>query len=406
MIKIGLIREGKVPVDNRVIFTPEQCLRIKQEYGAEILVQPSDVRCIKDSEYTEAGLTVQEDLSECDILFGVKEVPVTGLLSDKTYLFFSHTRKKQPYNQKLMHQLIQQRVRLIDYECLVHDDGDRIVGFGFYAGVVGAHNGMLTYGKKTGKYLVKAAHDCHSYEEMLAQYDEVALPPVKIVVTGAGRVAHGIVDVMEKLNIRCVEPEAFLKETFNEPVYTQISGEELYARKSDGGYDREEFHKHPELYNCTFAPYAQTADILMNGIYWVKSIAPLFTLQEMQQPAFALKVIADITCDIDGSVPCNVDASTIADPVYGFSKSSLKKGEPFVNDADMVDVMAVDNLPNELPRDASHYFGDRFLLHVMPHLMHQPPSHVIARATICENGKLTSNFEYLSDYAYGEAVHK
>lgn len=400
MVTIGLIREEKIPKDLRVALSPEQCAMVQEKYQVNVLVESSPDRCFSDEMYRKEGLQVVTDLSSCDIILGIKEVPIEKLIEGKTYLFFSHTKKKQSYNQKLMHALIQKNVRMIDYEALTHADGQRILGFGFFAGVVGAHNGLLTYGKKYGRYQLKPAHDCDNIEEMSSQYQQVLFPNFKIVVTGSGKVASGIVDVMDRADIEFVEPEDFLKHSFDYPVYTHLKGRTLYHRKDNKTYHREDFHHNPQDYECLFTPYLSIADILMNGIYWDKNIERLFEKNDIQKTDYRMNVISDITCDVDGSVPINIGASTIDNPVYGIDKMTLSKTIPFQNTDNIVDVMAVDNLPNELPRDASFHFGQHLEKFILPELLQKETSDIIERATICKNGKLTPPFEYLSDYAY------
>jgi len=400
MLKIGLIRENKVPPDTRVALTPRQCSDLKALYPqVKVVIEPASGRCFKDEEYSEAGVVFQDDLSDCDVLFGIKEVPVDKLIPNKTYFFFSHTKKKQPYNQKLMQALINKKIRMIDYEALTYDDGQRILGFGFFAGVVGAHNGLLTYGRKTGKFELKPAYKCQDMADMLQQYRNVSLPPVKIVLTGAGRVTAGLLEIMHHWDVESVEPEDFLVHNYDYPVYTLLKGAGLYGHKVTGQYSRNDFHAHPQDYNCKFLPFAKTADILMNGIYWDKGIPRLFEREDVKAPDFVLSVISDVTCDEDGSVPLNLGSSTIADPVYGYNRLTGERDKAFQNTPDIIDIMAVDNLPNELPRDASGHFGEHIIKYILPELIKQD-SAILERATICRDGKLTAPFEYLSDYAY------
>ncbi len=402
MIRIGLIREEKTPPDTRVAFTPEQCASIQEAHSnIRFYAEPSPTRCFPDADYEAAGVTLSNDLSNCDILLGIKEVPVEKLIEDKTYFFFSHTKKKQPYNQPLMQALIKKRIRMIDYECLTHADGQRILGFGFFAGVVGAHNGLLTYGKKYGAYNLKAANECLDFEEMTAQYKDTYLPNIKIVVTGAGKVASGIVEIMDQLDIEYIEAEDFLEKEFDYPVYTHLKGHTLYRRHDNGTYHRDDFHKNPQDYECTFPQFLSKADILMNGIYWDCNVPRLFEKEAIQTADYKMNVIADITCDIEGSVPINLGASTIADPVYGVDRDTFERVAPFQNTNAVIDLMAVDNLPNELPRDASRHFGLHLEKYVLNELLQPERSEILERATLCKNGKLTSYYEYLSDYAYG-----
>lgn len=400
MLRIGLIRERKKLGDNRVALSPSQCAYIKEQYpNIDIIVEPSPVRCFPDEDYRAAGLTLTDDMEQCDILLGIKEVPPASLIPNKTYFFFSHTKKKQPYNQDLMHALIAKNIRMIDYECLTHKDDQRILGFGFYAGIVGAHNGLLTYGKKTNTYHLPAAHTLHDYAAMIGAYAHIKLPNVKIAITGSGKVALGVLEVLAQLGIESVEPADYLTHQYDYPVFTHLKGNSLYARKDNNLFYRDDFHAHPEAYKCLFTNFVSQTDILMNGIYWEEKIARLFEKEDIKRRDWRTTVIADITCDIDGSVPINMGSSTIADPVYGVDRHKLTQVAPFQQTNDTVDVMAVDNLPNELPRDASQYFGTHFEKFILPEILAEN-SDILHRGTICEAGKLTSKYEYLSDYAY------
>lgn len=400
MLRIGLVRERKSPPDNRVALTPLQCRRIMDKYNElTIVAESSPSRCYTDDEYLEKGIEVKDDISDCDILLGIKEVPVEKLISGKTYFFFSHTKKKQPHNQHLMHALIDKQIRMIDYECLTHVDEQRILGFGLYAGRVGAHNGLLTYGKKFGRFDLPPAHSVRSFNDLVEIYRKKRLPPIKIVITGSGKVAAGAVDVMTSLDVDLVEPEDFLTHEYEYPVYTQLKGSDLYARKDNNMYHRDDFHAHPEAYRCLFTNYISQTDILINGIYWDEDIARLFERNDIKRKDWRISVIADVTCDIDGSVPINIGATKIEDPVYGIDRISIDKAAPYQNTHQVIDVMAVDNLPNELPRDASAFFGDHFEKYILKEML-KDESDIIRRATICEGGKLKQEYLYLADYAY------
>lgn len=400
MIRIGLIRERKKLPDERVAFTPQQCAYIMANYpGITIVVEPSPTRCFPDADYAAHGVALVTDITTCDVLMGIKEVPAEHLVPGKTYFFFSHTKKKQPHNKPLMQALIQNRIRMIDYECITYSDEQRVLGFGLFAGIVGAHNGLRTYGKKFNLFDLAPAYSLGSYSSMVDAYQYLKLPNLKIVMTGSGKVAAGVLDVFTRLDIEGVEPSDFLTHEYEYPVFTHLKGGNLYARKDNDLFHRDDFHANPEAYKCLFSSYVNQADILMNGIYWEKRIARLFEKEDIKRNDWRLKVISDITCDVDGSVPINVDSSTIADPVYGIDRSSLQRVAPYQDTKDIIDVMAVDNLPNELPCDASRYFGMRLEKYILPELL-KIDSEIINRATICENGKLTAKYAYLSDYAY------
>jgi saccharopine dehydrogenase (NAD+, L-lysine forming) len=392
---IGLIREGKVPADNRVAFTPAQCKWMQAAMPQlKILVQTSPNRCFTDAEYVRAGATIVETLEAADIILGIKEVPVDWLLDNKTYLFFSHTKKKQPHNRYLLQTILKKNITLIDYECLEHEDGQRVIGFGFFAGIVGAHNGIMCYGHRTGSFHLPRVYKEKDYRSLIHHYFGLKLPSIKIAVTGSGRVAHGITEIMNLMGVHEVEPEEYLQKKYPYPVYTQLKGADLYTHKDLNTYRRAHFHQHPQEYKSKFLPYARCTDVLLNGVYWDETVPRLFELNEIDEE-FAIQTIADVTDDKNGSVPINLGEHTIEDLVYGVCKKSFSKTTPYLLDG--IDVIAVGNLPNELPRDASTYFGEQLIKFVMEDVL-KGGSAMIERATLTVNGQLTPHYHYLQSY--------
>ncbi len=396
MFTIGIIREGKIPEDNRVALTPGHCQWLLNNTDCRIVVQPSNKRCFTDAAYQKVGALVSENLSDCDILLGIKEVPADDLLEDKTYLFFSHTKKAQPHNRKLMHAMMDKRITLIDYECLEHEDGQRIIGFGFFAGVVGAHNGMMAYGRRTGVYSLPRVYLSNDYRNLIRSYFGLKLPNLKVAVTGSGRVAHGVLEVMNLMDIQEVEADEYLQREFSYPVYVHLKGADLYTHKDKRTYSRVDFHANAGNYDCLFDAYCSQTDILINGIYWDAGVPRLFEPEALLRKDFRIQTIADITDDEGGSIPCNLGDATIENPVYGVDKILGSKTEPFLPGS--IDVMAVGNLPNELPCDASDFFGDQLIKYVIQNLT-RSNSEVIKRATILKKGELTEGYDYLRDYA-------
>jgi len=396
MVRIGLIRETKIPPDNRVALIPSQCKWLQKNFDSlKIYVQPSKDRCYGDREYELAGVELKEDLTDCDYLFGIKEVYPENLIPCKKYLFFSHTRKMQPYNRDLFRAVLDKKITLIDYECMEHEDGQRILGFGFFAGIVGAHNGMMAYGNRTKEYMLPRVYRQPNFKQLIHEYFGIRLPNIKVVITGSGRVAHGLLEVMNLLGVIEMEADEFLSRNFAYPVFTQLKGPLLYLHKKNGFYNREEFHEAPDSYKCLFGPYAESADILLNGIYWESRMPRLFEWEDLERPEFRIKTIADITDDKDGSVPCNLGDATMQEPVYGVNKKTRGKTAPYLEGS--VDIMAVGNLPNELPRDASRYFGEQLIKYVLEDLFKEN-SPVIQRATMVRDGIITSSFGYMKNY--------
>ncbi|MCH2044106.1 MAG: NAD(P)-dependent oxidoreductase [Saprospiraceae bacterium] len=402
MLKIGIIREGKVPPDSRVALTPQQAKMISEKHDIEFVIQPSEGRCIPDQAYKDAGLNVAEDLSDCSVLMGIKEVPVDQLIADKTYFFFSHTIKEQSYNRKLLKAVLKKNIRLLDYEVLTQANGRRVLAFGRFAGIVGAHNGMMAYGKRTGAYALEQMHKYDDYAAAQAYYKGLEFPKMKIVVTGAGRVANGAVEVLDHMNIRRVSPQEFLTGSFDEAVYTQLDCGDYAAHKDGGEFQLLDFFKNPQDYVSIFAPYTKVADVMINGIYWDNQAPQFFTAEDMKQDAFNIQVIADVTCDIApaASIPSTLFAATIANPVFGYDPNNQSATDAY--QAHTVDMMTIDNLPNELPKDASESFGEQFIESVLEELLGTKDTGMIERATIADKGQLGKHFDYLHNYAFGE----
>ena len=399
-MKIGVLKEEKVPADKRVPLTPKQCRLLLDTYpDIEISVKSSPIRCFSDAMYIAEGIDVVDDLNDCDVLIGVKEVPKESLIANKTYLYFSHTIKEQFYNRELLLKMIELNINMVDYEVLRNKQGKRLLGFGRYAGIVGAYNGFLTYGLKSGKYNLKEAHNCEDRIEMESEMSKIKLSNEKIIVTGNGRVGNGIMEIMEKSNIREVSKLEFIQDTFNEAVFVHLNTMDYNVKKDGSITVKQEFYSNPELFKSSFMDYAIHADIFIAGHYYSSDSPFLFTREDAKSPDFNLKVVADVSCDINGPVACTIKPSTIANPIYGYDKQSEQKID-FRNEG-AIAVMAVDNLPCELPKDASEDFGNEMLAKIIPSLLISDDEQIIANATICKAGDLTPNFEYLRNYVNG-----
>lgn len=397
-ITLGILREGKVPPERRVPFTPQQAVEIMQKFPhVTVVCQSSNARAYSDAEYKEAGVAVVDDVSRCDILMGIKEVPVAELIAGKTYLFFSHTMKMQPYNLNLLKTVLDRSIRLIDYEVLRNTKGQRLVAFGRYAGVIGVYNCFWVYGVRYGRYQLRRAHECFDYNDMLGELKKVDLPPVKIVLTGSGRVGSGAVEILNALHMRRVEVDPFLNESFSEPVYVQLGSKDYHIRAGGGAFNRQEFHEHPERYESDFPKFARQADMLIAGAYWDPAAPRLFTKEDMKDPSFSIRIIADISCDVDGSIPATIRTTDIENPVFDYDPFTHRAVAPF-SDQRFITVMAVDNLPCELPRSASEDFGRDLIDRILPSLLNDDTEGIIERATLAVNGQLTEEFRYLEEW--------
>jgi alanine dehydrogenase len=395
-MKIGIIKEYKSPPDKRVVFSPEKCIETLQKFPqVEFFIEKSDIRCFSDLEYEEIDLKVVTDLSNCDILIGVKEVPIEKLIDNKKYFFFSHTIKKQPYNKKLLQQIIKKNIELFDHETIVDNNNNRLIGFGYYAGVIGAYNGLRAYGLKNHTFSIPKAIDLKDRQEFNSILKSLSIPNMKILLTGKGRVGSGTKEVLDFLKIKEVSAQDFINETYNESVYVNI--DVLDYNYSDSIENTvSNFYIYPEKFRSTFSKFLSVSDIYFAGHYHNPKAPKLITLDDIKNPDFNVQVIADISCDIDGPIASTIRPSTIENPTYGFHKEKLVECD-FL-DENALAVMAVDNLPCELPRDSSEMFGEMFLKYVIPSFFNNDQDNILKNSKITSEGSLTDRFSYLSDY--------
>lgn len=403
-LKVAVLRETKTPPDRRVVLSPELVLKAKEKFPhIDIVVQPSKIRCYKDEEYEALGIEMREDISDFDLLMGVKEAKLSTLISNKKYLFFSHTHKKQAYNRPELQAFIDKKIQLMDHECLTDAEGRRLVAFGRWAGIVGAYNGLIAYGKRSGKYDLIRAKDCFDMAQMLEEVKKVKLPNnYKILITGGGRVAHGALETLAPLNLKIVSPEDFLSKEFKEPVICQIDADHYVEHKDGGWKDFPHFFKHPQEYISTFKPYLSETDMWIACHFWDQNSPVFLTKEDYRAENFRIKVIADVSCDIAKPIPSTLRSSEIANPFYGYNPITEKECNTYEDDC--ISIMAVDNLPGELPRDASTAFGEKLISDVFPHLFNTEDefNDVVMRASITRNGKLTERFSYLQDFLDGK----
>lgn len=399
-IRLGVLRETKTPPDKRVPLTPAQCKELQERYsGLQILVQPSEYRCYTDEEYLAAGLTLSEDLSACQVLMGVKEVKIDALLADKTYFFFSHTAKKQAYNRNLLRALVEKGIRMVDYEYLTDSKGMRVVAFGRWAGVVGAYNGLRGLGLNTGRFRLKPAHECYDLEELKRELKKVDPGRCRMVLTGGGRVAGGAVEILESAGIFFAEPTDFLEKKFDDAVYTRLDPWHYAKRKDHSEFDFDHFVAFPDLYENGFLPFAARCDLFIACHFWDPRSPVLLSRDELKSEKVPISIVADISCDIDGPIASTIRASTIKEPFYGYDPNTGEETEAFTDQS--ITVMAVDNLPGELPRDASSDFGWALMDHVIPELLGLNNTGMLERASLTFQGALTDPYAYLQSYLEG-----
>jgi alanine dehydrogenase len=400
-MKFGIIKERKNPPDKRVVFSPEKLKEFKAKFPeAEIVVESSDIRVFKDEDYAAAGFEVTNDVSDCDVLLGVKEVPVENLIPNKKYFFFSHTIKKQPYNRKLLQEMLAKNIEMYDHETIIKANGARLIGFGRYAGLVGAYNGFRAIGLKEGIFSLPKVETLTDLDEVKRELDKIKLPNIKILLSGTGKVAKGAQEILDYLQIKQVSDALYLTSKFTEPVYCLVDVME-YAKRKDGKVGNKfEFYKDPSGYESNFMPYAKETDFFIAGHFYGDGAPYLYTREDVKSNDFNIKYVADISCDVDGPVATTLRASTIADPIYGYDAQS--ESEVDYKNENAIVVMAVDNLPCELPKDASEGFGDMFLEHVIPAFYNNDKDGILERAKMTtNNGELTERYQYLKDYVEG-----
>ncbi|RKN79803.1 NAD(P)-dependent oxidoreductase [Ulvibacterium marinum] len=400
-LKFGIIRERKNPPDRRVVLPPKACQKVLSAHAhAQLIVEPSPIRVFTDGEYQEAGIEVSPEMEECDVLLGVKEVPIGALIPNKKYFFFSHTIKKQPYNRELLQAILEKNIELYDHEVITNSKGTRLVAFGRYAGIVGAYNGLRAYGLKSGTHRLPKAETLVDQQALIAELRKMTLPNIKILLTGKGRVGNGAKEMLDGMQLRQVSVTEYLNQDFDEAVYCQIDVLDYNQRKDGRHLGEQDFFQNPEAYESTFMRFAKVTDLYIAGHFYGDGAPYLYTREDVKHPDFKIKVVGDISCDIDGPVATTLRASTIADPIYGYDPESESETE--YTDPGSIAVMAVDNLPAELPRDASNGFGDAFVEEVIPAFFNGDADGVLQRARMTQNGKLTERYAYLRDYVDGK----
>ena len=400
-MKIGLVKERKNPPDRRVVLSPKKCKILLERYPQlSIKVESSNIRVFSDDDYRAQGIEVVNDLSDCDVLLGVKEVPIADLIPAKKYFFFSHTIKKQPYNRDLLRAIISKKIEMYDHEVITGVHGKRLVAYGRYAGIVGAYNGFRAYGLKHNLFEIPKAALLHDQAMLINELTKMPLPNVKVVLTGRGRVGSGAKEMLDGMGMRKVNVNEFLTETFEEPVYVQINVLDYNKRKDGEKLTKSYFYTHPQDCVSNFMRFAKVADMYIAGHFFGEGSPYIFTREDAKSKDFNIKVIADISCDVDGPVASTLRPSTIANPIYGYNAKSEKETD--FNKPNAIAVMAVDNLPCELPKDASEGFGRNFANKVIPAFFNNDAEGVLKRACMVKNGKLTENFSYLQDYVDGK----
>ena len=400
-MKFAIIKERKNPPDRRVVFSPGKLKEFQDQYPlSEIKVENSNIRIFADEKYKELGFEVSEDISDCEVLFGVKEVPISALIPNKKYFFFSHTIKKQPYNRKLLQAILEKNIELFDHETIIKENGARLIGFGRYAGIVGAYNGFRAIGITKETFNLPKAETLENQQELISELKKINVSNIKILLTGSGKVAYGAKEMLDAMKIKMVSINDYITKTNSEAVYCFLDVLDYNKRKDGKVIDNYDFYNNPEEYESDFMRFANVTDFFIAGHFYGNGAPYLFTREEAKSEDFNIKYVADISCDVDGPVASTLRASTIASPFYGYNPQT--EAEVDFRDKNAIVVMAVDNLPCELPQDASEGFGEMFLENVIPAFFNNDKYGVLERAKMTENGKLTARFSYLQDYVDGK----
>jgi len=430
---IGIRAEDKNDWERRAPLTPDHVRELLAGGDLEIVVEPSARRAFTVDAYLDAGARVEEDLDDCDLVLGVKEVPIGKLLPGRPHLFFSHVVKRQTYNRPLLRALLDRGATLVDYERIVDARGRRLIFFGRHAGYAGMIDTLWAFGKRlaeegavTPLEGLRPAHRYASLEQALTEIAAIGeavrrsglgaeMRPVVFGFTGSGNVTHGALEVFDRLPTAEISPEEVVelsedRSRLRNVFYRCVFGRgHRMRRRADGGFDPTEATTRPDLYESSFEPYLRHLTGLVHGAYWEAPQPPLVSREALRR-LFAgeerpkLRVIGDISCDVDGGVEATVRATTPGDPVYTFDPES--GDAPSGVSGPGVVVMAVDNLPCELPREASQHFGDsltRFVGALARCDWSRPFEELglpaeIARAVVCHRGRLAPDYRYLADW--------
>lgn len=429
---IGIRHEDKYVMERRAPLTPRHVERLIKGKQLDIVVQTSPKRVFTDQEYIKAGARIADNLGECSVILGVKEMPIDFFEPQKTYVFFSHVIKGQAYNMPMLKRMMELGCNLIDYEKIVDEQGRRLIFFGRYAGLAGMINSLWSLGLRlkeagyeTPFLKITQAHHYASLEEARKVISEVGqeiaekglpaeLRPFTVGFTGYGNVSQGAQEILGLLPVKEISPEKLLELTVrdhapNNLIYKVIFKEEHLSAHNDGhSFDLHDYYTHPENYHSIFEKYIPHLSVLMNCMYWDARYPKLITKDYLEK-AFAegnpkLTVIGDVTCDPDGSIEITHKGTEIEDPIFVYNPFTRKpvmghKGEGML-------VMAVDILPSELPRDASNGFADALVNFVKPISdcdFSEPFEDLdipraIKKALILHNGELTHDFQYIKEY--------
>ncbi|MFW3145535.1 MAG: bifunctional lysine ketoglutarate reductase /saccharopine dehydrogenase family protein [Thermoplasmatota archaeon] len=433
---IGIRRESKNRWERRSPLTPEHVLRLVNDYGIDFTVQPSELRIFSNEKYEQAGALTCEEFKEKDIVLGIKEVPIHELEPGRTYMFFSHTIKGQPHNMPMLRKMMELRCTLFDYERIVDEKNRRLIFFGWHAGVAGMVDTLWALGRrleweglrnpfssvmKAHEYgdLPQIREHISSIGRLIATYGiPYSLRPFVIGIAGAGNVSKGVQEILDLLPVKEVSPQELKdlkkRKDSGTNIYKVIFNEWdiVEPKEPDQKFDLQDYYDHPEKYSGRFFSYVPYLTVLMNCIYWTEKYPRLITKEQVKElysdhRSPKLRMIGDISCDVEGAVEATVKATTPEDPLYVYDPWDDRPVPGWKGTGPVL--LAVDNLPCEIPLESSEYFGERLKefipaiaaadLDVETDDLKLPKP--LMNSLILHKGKLTKQYSYLEKIMEG-----
>ena len=402
-MKVALIKETKIPVDNRVALAPKQVAELNRKYPQhQIVVQSSDIRAFSDDEYRAMGVRVVDSVADADILFGIKEAKIESLIPGKQYFFFGHIAKMQEYNRPLLQAFIQKDITFCDYEYLTDEHGLRVCAFGWWAGVVGVYYTLRGYGLKHKLYELPKPDRRFTLTQLLDSLKAINLPKVKLFVTGAGRVSQGAQYVLNNIGaVRMTEEDYLSTDSVDKLSFCYADVDRLVRRKDGKNFSWEDFTHNAQEYASDFMRFACKTDVLICAHFWAPDAPVYLSEDDLRNPEMRIRMIGDVTCDIKGSIKSTVRPATHDAPYFDYNPFT-ESDEPAFSSDKNITVMAVDTCPNALAMDTSEYFGKMLTENVFEPLLNGEHSAVIDRSMILKEGRLTERFAYLKGFSEGE----
>ncbi|MGB5287110.1 MAG: bifunctional lysine ketoglutarate reductase /saccharopine dehydrogenase family protein [Ignavibacteriaceae bacterium] len=433
---IGIRRADKNKWERRTPLIPDDLKYLKEKFGIQTLVQPSDIRAYTNDQYAAAGVEVIEDIHSANTIFAVKEIPLHFYREGKTYIFFSHTIKGQAYNMPLLKKMMELKCNLIDYERIVDESNRRIIFFGKYAGIAGMVETLHALGQKlklrgykTPLEKIKQAYQYDSIEEATRVLKEIGneikssgineeLQPLVVGFAGYGNVSTGAQEIFDLLPVNSIQPKElasikkFSKVELSKNLFKVVFKEEDLVKAIEGIFQLQDYYNHPEKYEGNFEKYIAGITVLVNCIYWTNRYPRLVTRNYLRSDKYLksekkLMIIGDISVDVNGAIEITNKATDPGNAFYTYFPAIDAYEDDIQKDG--ITVMAVDNLPCEFPRESSKEFSSilkNYVYEIANEDFNKPfeklsLSYPIKKALILQNGELTKDYHYLKKYLTG-----